>query len=207
METKKKDSTVAIEDKVVIRSDSEGNEYVEGYGVLFNEWSKPLETSNGIKFRERINRSAFDGADMNDVFGLVHHNWNKVIGRTKSGTLELRMDDKGVFYSAKLPKTTIGNDLKEEITRGDITGSSFSYNKDAKADYQRGADGMIERTVTKINYIRDIGPTPSPAFINTSAGYSIRSLTDYVNEDIEDNEGIGLPRNMKVKLEKYRANL
>lgn len=195
-----------VEEQPIIRANEDGAEYVEGYAILFDTWSNVMRTSNGIPFKEMITRSAVANTDMSDVYALVHHNFNRLIGRTKSGTLKLRTDDKGVFYSALLPKTSVGNDLKEELSRGDITGSSFSYPIDSKADYKRDKDGTILRTVTDIKYIKDVGPTPSPAYEETSATYHIRSLEEYVKE-IDEKQVVGLPAKEKVKLEKYRINL
>lgn len=54
------------------------------------------------------------------------------------------------------------------IKRGDIFGSSFAYYTDdkdkSKVSYTM-KDGMLLRTVHKIDYISDISPVSDPAFL------------------------------------------
>jgi len=74
--------------------DSQGDEFaIEGYAARFNSESKDLGG-----FREIIAPSAFTRAlaEKQDVFCLVNHSSDKILGRSSSGTLTLSQDDKGL---------------------------------------------------------------------------------------------------------------
>ena len=50
------------------------------------------------------------------------------LARTQSGTLKLDSRADGLHYTATLPDTTLGNDVRELLTRGDLTGAmSFGF--------------------------------------------------------------------------------
>src|SRR5687768_15131364 len=66
--------------------------YIRGYSIVFNVLSEDLGG-----FRERILPQAVDRSLSSDVRALVDHDTGKVLGRTRSGTLTLRKDPKGLF--------------------------------------------------------------------------------------------------------------
>ena len=80
-------------------------------------------------FAERIAPGAFTKslASGRDVLALSDHNQSAVLGRTKSGTLQLREDSKGLQFSLQLPDTTAGRDLAVLAARGDLGGMSFGF--------------------------------------------------------------------------------
>ncbi len=81
-------------------------------------------------FREVIAHGAFTRtlASGNDVLALADHDAGKVLGRTSSGSLELRETAAGLEYRITLPDTTVGNDLRALAQRGDLGGVSFGFN-------------------------------------------------------------------------------
>lgn len=95
-----------------------------GYAAVFNS------TANiGGRFTEEIAPGAFAQtlAARNDVLALVDHDASKVLGRTKSGTLRLSEDVRGLAFDIQVPNTTLGADILEMAQRGDIGGASFSF--------------------------------------------------------------------------------
>src|SRR5437879_4175552 len=72
------------------------------------------------KFHEQIGKRAFDRilSTSPDVCILLNHDPNLILGRTSSGTLQLRADDNGLHYSCDLPNTSTARDLRESIKRG-----------------------------------------------------------------------------------------
>ncbi|MCF5924948.1 HK97 family phage prohead protease, partial [Xanthomonas perforans] len=71
----------------------------------------PFGTETRIAdFRELIAPGAFTRtlAENKDILALADHAPDKVLGRTKSGTLALRQTDKGLEYSLTLPDTSTG---------------------------------------------------------------------------------------------------
>lgn len=78
-------------------------------------------------FRERIEPGAFRTALNGDVLALLDHDTGKVLGRTRTGTLELREDDVGLAFTLDLPDTQAGRDVVELAERGDLGGMSFGF--------------------------------------------------------------------------------
>lgn len=66
-------------------------------------------------------------AEGRDILALADHDETRVLGRTKSGTLELRETSKGLEFRLQLPDTSIGNDLRALAQRGDLGGVSFGF--------------------------------------------------------------------------------
>lgn len=107
------------------RDGAEGNSNViEGYAAVFNS-----PTDIGGWFTEVIAPGAFSKAisENGDIRALFNHDWNNVLGRTKSGTLRLSEDERGLKFEVDLPNTSIGRDLAESLKRGDISQCSFGF--------------------------------------------------------------------------------
>lgn len=80
-------------------------------------------------FTEIIRRGAFAtslSAGV-DILALADHDPAKVLGRTRSGTLELREDDTGLAFTLSVPDTATGRDLIALAERGDLGGASFGF--------------------------------------------------------------------------------
>ena len=80
-------------------------------------------------FTEIIRRGAF-AASLNagvDILALADHDPSRVLGRTRSGTLELREDDAGLAFTLSMPDTQTGRDLIALAARGDLGGASFGF--------------------------------------------------------------------------------
>ncbi|MDA1874304.1 HK97 family phage prohead protease [Bacillus cereus group sp. BY112LC] len=97
---------------------------ITGYAAVFNS-----KTSIGGWFDEIIAPGAFARAlsENGDIRALFNHNWDNVLGRTKSGTLRLEEDGKGLKFEVELPNTSTGRDLAESMSRGDINQCSFGF--------------------------------------------------------------------------------
>lgn len=96
---------------------------LEGYAALYG-----VQTSIG-DFTEVIAPGAF--ADTlrkgRDILALADHDAAKLLARTKSGTLRLREDSKGLAFDLDLPPTTLGADMLALALRGDLGGMSFGF--------------------------------------------------------------------------------
>jgi HK97 family phage prohead protease len=62
-----------------------------------------------------------------DILGLVDHDPGRLLARTKSGTLRLSEDTRGLAFELDLPATTLGNDVLALAERGDLGGMSFGF--------------------------------------------------------------------------------
>jgi HK97 family phage prohead protease len=96
---------------------------LSGYAAIFH-----TETRIG-SFNERIKPGAFREtlASGRDVLALLDHKTDALLGRTKSGSLTLREDDKGLAFELALPDTQAGRDLVALAERGDLGGMSFGF--------------------------------------------------------------------------------
>lgn len=87
-----------------------------------------VETRIGT-FTEVIAAGAFSQtlAEGADVLGLLDHDASKLLGRTRSGTLRLSEDQRGLAFSLDVPDTQVGNDTLELARRSDLGGMSFGF--------------------------------------------------------------------------------
>jgi HK97 family phage prohead protease len=58
---------------------------------------------------------------------LVDHDRSKLLARTRSGTLRLEEDARGLVFSIDLPDTQPGRDVLALAERGDLGGMSFGF--------------------------------------------------------------------------------
>lgn len=152
-----------------LNSITEGhNKTLTGYAIKFNQRSKKLGN-----YYESIDRHALDGVDLTDVKCLVDHNYSKILGRTKAGTLTLSVDEVGLRFEVELANVTYANDLYQSIERQDVNECSFGFTVDeldrTAQVVSRLADGSYLRTVKKIKELREISIVTLPAYGNTSA--------------------------------------
>ena len=80
-------------------------------------------------FTETIKPGAFRASITSgrDILALADHDEARVLGRTKSGTLELREDGEGLAFALSLPDTQAGRDIAALAERGDLGGCSFGF--------------------------------------------------------------------------------
>lgn len=154
-------------------SDDEGGPpAIAGHGALFNE-----ETELWPNFREVIRPGAFqktlsDGAD---VRGLFNHDPNVILGRTKSGTLELSEDKRGLAYVIDTPDTPTVRDLVvSPMERGDLDGSSFQF-RAVKERFTRVGDDPDDPESYELREILeaqlfDVSPVTFPAYPDADSG-------------------------------------
>jgi len=136
---------------------------VEGYASVFNSMSEDLGG-----FREIILPGAFKNALGDDVRALYNHDSNYLLARTTSGTLELKEDDKGLYYRFEMPNTSYGNDLLELYRRGDLTQSSFGFTVDK--DSWRMEEGQHIRYIESVSSLFDVSAVVYPAYVSSSSG-------------------------------------
>lgn len=150
---------------LTIRRDVEsGTRQLSGYAVAFNQPSQPLP------FTEYISPHAFDNVDFSQVRLLYAHDFNNILARVDSGTLSLKTDDKGLFFIADIPNTTLGNDVYTNVENGNIKGLSFNAQIDPNNGdtWEQGADSKVIHTINHFASLAEISLTPIPAYTETS---------------------------------------
>lgn len=121
---------------------------IEGYFAKFNT---PTELWGG--FIETIAFGAFDETitDGHNIFMLYHHDWHKPLASTKTGLLELEVDNVGLRFKATINSNlSYAKDLIELVNDGLIQGCSFGFEcLDEDNIYDRSTD-VNTRTLKKI---------------------------------------------------------
>ena len=147
-----------------INSDEE-KRTVEGYALLFET------PSDGLGFTEKIERGALDGViEKSDVFALLNHSSQRgILGRSNKGkgSLSLTVDNKGLLYRFEAPKTELGNELLENIRRGEVNQSSFSFAV-AEDKWTKDKNGKWSRSISKFDELYDVSPVYNAAYSKTS---------------------------------------
>ena len=160
----------------------------------------------GKTFYEIIERNAFDEvlqrADLN-VKAVVNHDDTKLLGRTKSGTLHLSVDDTGLKYSIRMGNTQLHRDTLEMVERGDLAESSFKYIP-ADSYFKRGEKGELLHIVRKVKGLYDVSLVNDGAFANTDV--SVRSALNQFLQD-EETERISQIKEANTEKRNYITNL
>lgn len=169
----KKELRVLETESVEVR-EAEGKRTISGYAAVFDQVA---EIFSG--FYEKIARGAFSEEVGKDVRALWSHNPDLVLGRTKSGSLRLSEDSKGLRFELDLPDTTLGRDTFETIKRGDVTGVSFGFSV-LKQSWEEDEEKNIRtRTLEKVK-LYEISPTAFPAYEGTDV--SVRSVQEILSD-------------------------
>ena len=114
-------------DNVSANEDS-GTRYIYGK-IPYNTKSQKMYIGYSDCRFEKLDRNVFHKTlgDKSNVFANFSHDPNKILGSTKSNTLELEDKEDGLYIRCKVPNTSWGNDTWEVISRGDVTTMSFEF--------------------------------------------------------------------------------
>lgn len=142
-----------------------GDRYIEGYFARFDD-----VYDMGWGITETIDRHAFDSTIHDDIRVLVNHDTTKVLGRTAAGTAELRVDDVGLWGSAKInPADSDAMNEAARMERGDVTGASFGFEiKRIEREYD-DSKGTIHRILKDVR-LYEVSVCTFPAYQKTAVG-------------------------------------
>lgn len=161
-----------------IKAEEENSKKIVGYAALFDD---PAPETWG--FIEKIAPGAFEEAlKTSDVRALINHDANLLLGRNKSGTLQLKEDERGLYYEIEPPNTTYAADLMESMKRGDINQSSFQFKVDIE-EWDETGDIPV-RTIIKVKELRDVSPVTFPWYPNSESG--LKSKEDVYKRHLEN---------------------
>ena len=147
--------------KVNVRADKVE---IEGYVNAIERDSKPLWSRVG-QFIERICKGAFRKAlkRNDDVHILLNHDWNRDLGSTKQGNLELEEDNIGL----KARATITDPEVVKKARAGELVGWSFGFSdRDVENSIR---DGMPYRAVKDLDLaeVSILDKRKSPAYEGT----------------------------------------
>ena len=170
--------------RLTIRNDSVE---IEGYVNAIERNSKPLMSRIG-RFVERILKGAFSNAlSRNDnVYLLLNHDVNRVLGSQREGNLELNEDSIGLHARAIVTDA----DVVEKAKNGDLVGWSFGF-RDTPDGVIEGRD---EDTGLPLRKLRDLDlvevsildRTRTPAYEGTLIMARSDDEVQYIGEVMED---------------------
>lgn len=163
--------SAAIAAAAVNEEDDGAQLIVNGYAAVLEQPTVMLEV-DGIQYFEVIDKDAFVGTDLSDVpFKYNHSDDFLVLARTRNKTLNLTVDNKGLFIQANLAPVQAGQDLYNLIKRGDIDKMSFAFTV-----LQDSYDAQTRtRRILKFDKVFDVSAVDTPAYQGTSIDVAARS--------------------------------
>lgn len=175
-----------------IRADATGIK-VSGYAAVFNE-----AADIGGMFREIIAPGAFTAAiSRDDVVFLVNHD-GLPLARTRSGTLKLMQDARGLKIDTELDSEDPDvRAIVGKMKRGDLDKMSFAF-RATKQSWDETQDPPV-RTIIEAELF-DVSIVTQPAYDGTSI--ALRSLDDARKETKRKNFNAAAQRlRMKTTLD------
>ena len=157
--------STATDLQAVTRDDAgKTTKQIQGYAIIFDTLSIDLGG-----FFEAIDSTALDGVDLSDIKLIYAHENNQILARTDAGNLQVKVDDKGVFFIADLADTTLANDVYNNIQAGNLKGMSFGFTiADGGDKWVRQPNGKLLHEVTQIGILGELTVTAWPAYPSTS---------------------------------------
>lgn len=149
-----------------------------GYAVKWDSLSHDLGG-----FVEKVQKGAFTRTlkETPDVRALVGHDADKVLGRTKAGTLSLIEDNVGLRVEIIPPDTTWGRDIVTLVERGDVNNMSFAFAPYPDGSHFDTSTTPVVRTLSSVR-LREVSIVTWPAY--EASSISLRDLLSLPNADL-----------------------
>jgi HK97 family phage prohead protease len=166
---------------VEIRS-VDGKLVLSGTAIRYGARSKDLGG-----FRERVMPgAATEAIQKGDVLALDEHRHDRYLGRSSNGTLRLIDTPTELRYEVDLPDTSVGREVAALAERKDYKGSSFGFRaRPENVKWTKDDDGTPLRSIHGFSFVRDVGPTISPAYEATTAEMVLRCFPAEAERDVE----------------------
>lgn len=180
----------ALSEPVELRQEDNGPIRVAGYAAVFDQ-----ETNIGGYFTETIAPGAFTSAldRGDDVVLLINHD-GLPLARTRSGTLKLTQDERGLYIESELdPSDPDVRAIVPKMKRGDLDKMSFAF-LPTRQTWDESGD-MPKRMIEDLQLF-DVAIVTTPAYDGTEIG--LRALEKH-REDQQKSQAARRLR-MKAKL-------
>ena len=170
----------------------DGKMEIKGYAAVFN-------SPETYSYTEVISDRAFDEADMSDVVLRYNHNDSfMVLARTRNKSLDLKVDEKGLYMDARLQDDiTEHKNIFNAIKSGLIDKQSFAFVVE-EDEYDYDTD---TRTITKIGKVFDVSVVDQP-FYNATDVSIARDMDN--NEFLTKRDELRKEHEEKVALEEKK---
>lgn len=173
---------------------------ITGYGAVFNKQYKVMG------FKEQVSPGAFTKTlvDNPDIRGMFNHSPDFLLGRTKSGTMTVEEDKRGLHYEiladAQDPQAA---SVARKIQRGDVDGSSMAFFVHQEEWEEKGGKPTL-RTIKEVELI-ETGPVTMPASPSTTS--KIQRALDQTGIDFEAITGLAIKRRAGFSLDMAEEDL
>lgn len=152
---------------------------IEGYFAVF-DGVYPLWDGA----QERVAPHAFDNTVSGDIRALTNHDTTLVLGRTTAKTLELRVDEKGLWGRILInAEDTSACDTYARVARGDVNQCSFGF-EIVRQSKTVLADGTVEFVLEEVK-LHEVSVCTFPAYADTAVEARRR---DYEQEEKRELE-------------------
>ncbi len=160
------------------RESETGDMYINGYFSVFNS---EYEMWQGAT--ESIDSNAFNETLSGDIRCLINHDTTLVLGRTKNKTLQLSVDNRGLWGEVKInPKDTDAVNLYERVKRGDVDQCSFGFEILEEEFEDRGTS--VHWTIKKVK-LYEVSIVTFPAYEETSVSARQKEVENLKKRDFE----------------------
>lgn len=143
-------------------AEDNGKKYIEGYFAVFNSnytlWPGATESVDSGAFNETLD---------DDIRALIDHETRLVLGRTKAKTLELKVDNKGLWGRIEINEDDQdAMNLYARVERGDVNQCSFGF-EILEEDTTYNDDDTVHWTIKKVK-LYEVSVVTFPAYEDTS---------------------------------------
>lgn len=162
---------------VELREADDGTVSVSGYAAVFDQ-----EARIGELFREVIRPGAFKRAidEGDDVVFLVNHG-GLPLARTRSGTLKLTEDERGLKIDADLDMSDPDvRQILPKMKRGDLDKMSFAFWPTRDVWDESDQNDIPLREIEEVQLV-DVAIVTTPAYEGTAIG--LRALERYRSQN------------------------
>ena len=175
--------TRSLQTELTTRAEAGSEEMViEGYFAVFN---KPTELWTAAY--EELAPEAFNETLGNDIRGLINHDTTLVLGRNKSGTLELKADSHGLWGRIQInPNDSDAVNIYERVKRGDVDQCSFGFNI-LKEDTDFRDDGTVKWTIRKVD-LHEVSVCTFPAYEETGVQARKAEIAQHQQRQIDQRK-------------------
>ena len=168
--------TLLVEKRSASLVDAEIRDHeFRGYAAVFDTpWHQDSIDLAG--YVESVARGAFRKAlgQSGNIPLLWQHDRNQMLATSEGGTLRVKEDGKGLLVEATLPKSGLGEYVREMIERGDVRGMSYGMETAPADSIITEKQGVMYRSIANVRRLLDTTLTWEPAYAATSV--ELRSL-------------------------------
>lgn len=134
---------------------------------------------------ETIDQAAFDDTIHDDIRALADHDTRLVLGRTTAGTLELRVDSRGLWGRITInTKDVEAMNLYERVKRGDVSNCSFGFDILDEDRIVDNVTGEVHWLVKKVK-LYEVSVVTFPAYKDTIAQARCESNELYKERELQ----------------------